>query len=78
MVADWNAIKNDPKLDVFIAKLNNLFFDKNTNLEGKLVIFSESKDTVDYLAQALKDKFRKDVLVVSSENREQLYDTIVN
>ena len=78
LVADWNAIKNDPKLDVFIAKLNNLFFDKNTNLEGKLVIFSESKDTVDYLAQALKDKFRKDVLVVSSKNRKQLYDTIVN
>ncbi|MFM7409130.1 MAG: helicase-related protein [Cuspidothrix sp.] len=69
--------KNDPKSDVFIAKLNNLFFDKNTNLEGKLVIFSESEDTVDYLSQALKAKFRKDVLVVSSENRKQLYETIV-
>ena len=78
LVKDWNAIENDPKLDVFIAKLNNLFFDKQTNLEGKLVIFSESKDTVDYLSHALKDKFRKDVLVVSSENRKQLYDTIVN
>ncbi|WP_051424287.1 helicase-related protein [Aphanizomenon flos-aquae] len=77
LVKDWNAIDNDPKLDVFIAKLNNLFFDKQTNLEGKLVIFSESKDTVDYLSQALKYKFRKDVLVVSSENRKQLYDTIV-
>ena len=78
MVKDWNAIENDPKLDVFIAKLNKLFFDKKTNLEGKLVIFSESKDTVDYLSQALKDRFRKDVLVVSSENRKQLYDIIVN
>lgn len=78
LVEDWNAIENDPKLDVFITKLNNLFFDKKTNLEGKLVIFSESKDTVDYLSQALKDKFRKDVLVVSSENRKQLYDTIVS
>ncbi|MDD1414632.1 phospholipase D-like domain-containing protein [Dolichospermum sp. ST_con] len=78
LVKDWNAIETDPKLDVFIAKLNNLFFDKKTNLEGKLVIFSESKDTVDYLSQALKDRFRKDVLVVSSENRKQLYDIIVN
>jgi superfamily II DNA/RNA helicase len=77
LVKDWNAIENDPKLDVFINKLNNLFFDKKTNLEGKLVIFSESKDTVNYLSQALNDKFRKDVLVVSSENRKQLYDTIV-
>ncbi|MDF0551799.1 helicase-related protein [Kamptonema sp. UHCC 0994] len=77
LVENWNAIENDPKLDVFIAQLNKLFLDKKTNLEGKLVIFSESKDTVDYLAEALKNEGRKDVLVVSSENRNKLYDTIV-
>lgn len=77
LVESWNAIENDPKLDVFIAQLNKLFLDKKTNLEGKLVIFSESKDTVDYLAEALKNEGRKDVLVVSSENRNKLYDTIV-
>lgn len=77
LVESWNAIENDPKSDVFIAQLNKLFLDRKTNLEGKLVIFSESKDTVDYLAEALQKRGRKDVLAVSSKNRNQLYDTIV-
>ncbi|MGB7712895.1 MAG: helicase-related protein [Microcoleus sp.] len=77
LVKGWDAVENDPKLDVFIAQLNKLFLNKKTNLEGKLVIFSESKDTVDYLAEALQKRGRKDVLVVSSKNRNQLYDTIV-
>lgn len=77
LVASWQAIKNDPKLDVFIAQLNQRFLNPKTNLAGKLVIFSESKDTVDYLAGALKNAGRKDVLVISSKNRNQLYDTIV-
>ncbi|MBS1572380.1 MAG: SWF/SNF helicase family protein, partial [Bacteroidetes bacterium] len=37
----------------------------------------ESKDTVDYLAKALEDAGRKDVLVISAANRKQMYDTIV-
>ena len=77
LVTGWAAVENDPKLDVFIAELNKQFLNKKTNLEGKLVIFSESKDTVDYLAEALQKRGRKDVLVVSSKNRNQLYDTIV-
>jgi superfamily II DNA/RNA helicase len=77
LVKGWNSIKNDPKLDVFIAQLTKQFLNKKTNVEGKLVIFSESKDTVDYLAKALEDAGRKDVLVISADNRKQMYDTIV-
>jgi ERCC4-related helicase len=77
LVKGWNAIKNDPKMDVFIAQLSKQFLNKKTNVEGKLVIFSESKDTVDYLAKALEDAGRKDVLVISAANRKQMYDTIV-
>ena len=77
LVKGWNAIAHDPKLDVFLAQLQKQFLNKKTNLEGKLVIFSESKDTVDYLAKALKDAGRKDVLVISAANRKQMYDTIV-
>ena len=73
----WNKIDYDPKLDVFIEKLTRQFLNKKTNLEGKLVIFSESKDTVDYLAEALEEIGRKDVLVISSKNRKLQYDTIV-
>ena len=77
LVKGWNAIENDPKMDVFITQLTKQFLNKKTNVEGKLVIFSESKDTVDYLAKALENAGRKDVLVISAANRKQLYDTIV-
>jgi len=77
LVKEWNAITNDPKLDVFIKELKTQFLNKKTNVEGKLVIFSESKDTVDYVAKALTDAGRKDVLVISASNRKQMYDTIV-
>jgi len=77
LVSEWESIENDPKLEVFINKLNRLFLNKRTNLEGKLVIFSESKDTVDYLSGELAKIGRTDLLVVSSENRRQLYETIV-
>jgi superfamily II DNA/RNA helicase/HKD family nuclease len=77
LVKGWNAIAHDPKLDVFLAQLQKQFLNKKTNLEGKLVIFSESKDTVDYLAKALEDAGRKDVLFISAANRKQMYDTIV-
>ena len=78
LVKSWNAVEYDPKMNVFIDQLNNRFLTKETNVEGKLVIFSESKDTVDYLAQALKDAGRNDVLVISSSNRKLMYDTIVS
>jgi ERCC4-related helicase len=77
LINGWNAIENDPKMDVFIAQLTKQFLNKKTNGEGKLVIFSESKDTVEYLAKTLKDIGRKDVLVISAANRKQMYDTIV-
>lgn len=77
MVKEWNAITNDPKLEVFIKELKKQFLNKKTNVEGKLLIFSESKDSVDYVAKALTDAGRKDVLVISAANRKQMYDTIV-
>ncbi len=77
LVKEWNAINNDPKLDVFLAQLQEQFLNKKTNVEGKLVIFSESKDSVDYVAKALTDAGRKDVLVIYAANRKQMYDTIV-
>lgn len=77
LVTRWNKVDHDPKLEVFIDKLAKQFLNKKTNLEGKLVIFSESKDTVDYLAKALENEGRKDVLVISAKNRKAKYETIV-
>lgn len=77
LVESWGAVKDDPKLKEFLHKLSSEFLNPKTNLNGKLVIFSESKDTVTYLSKALIDAGREDVLVISSENRREKYDTIV-
>ncbi len=77
LVCGWKEIDYDPKMEMFIKELKKQFLNKATNVEGKLVIFSESKDTVDYLAKALEDDGRKDVLIISAQNRKQMYDTIV-
>ncbi|NLK47742.1 MAG: helicase [Bacteroidales bacterium] len=78
LVNAWNAIDYDPKLNVFLDNLTRRFLNKKTNLEGKLVIFSESKDTVSYLKENLEAIGRKDILEISAANRGLLYDTIVN
>lgn len=77
LVENWNNIDYDPKLKKFIAKLKKQFLNKKTNIEGKLVIFSESKDTIDYLAKALEKEGRTDVLIISAKNRKAKYETIV-
>jgi superfamily II DNA or RNA helicase len=77
LVNEWQQIHYDPKMEVFLEQLQTQFLNPTINVEGKLVIFSESKDTVDYLKEQLEKKGRKDVLAVSSENRNDLYETIV-
>jgi superfamily II DNA/RNA helicase len=77
LLKEWTAIDYDPKLDVFIKNLEKQFLNKKTNQEGKLVIFSESKDTVDYLGKALKQKGRNDILLISAKNRREKYESIV-
>lgn len=72
----WAKVTVDPKLENFIDLLKNEVFRKDLNPTGKLVIFTESTDTADYLEQNLeKYNFRK-VLSVSSKNRNKTFETI--
>lgn len=48
-------------------------FKTDRNSEQKLVVFSESVDTVKYLERRIN---RKDVLVISADNRSKLFKTI--
>ena len=74
---EWDKITEDPKLDLFIKKLEKEFFEKKKNPTGKLVVFSESVDTVNYLEENLKNKLRRtDILKVSSDNRDREKETI--
>lgn len=58
----WAKVDQDPKLEQFILEL------KTTNAlkKNKLVIFTESKETGDYLYNALIEEFPKQVMFYSS------------
>ena len=73
---EWKQIDEDPKLDKFESSLSK-FISADINPTGKLVIFSESVDTVDYLYKFLTNKLgREDVLKISASNRIRLFDTV--
>jgi superfamily II DNA/RNA helicase len=72
----WDNIHEDPKLDMFVSRLDD-FIDSAINPEGKLVVFSESVDTVTYLYKHLTNVLRRDdVLYVTASNRRRLFDVI--
>ncbi|MFC1461631.1 helicase-related protein [Verrucomicrobiota bacterium] len=70
----WDGVKKrkiDPKLDEFVRRLSDELFSSEINHQGKLVVFSESKETTDYLKSGLaKHGFAK-VLTVNSANRAE-------
>ena len=51
--AEWKKEHDDPKFDLFREKLMGEFFAPSQNPTGKLVLFSESVDTLNYLHERL-------------------------
>ena len=76
LVSRWSKIKKDPKLEEFTKQINIEFFKKKINQSGKLVIFSESKETAEELSKHLLNISKHRVLTVSAENRK-LVETIL-
>lgn len=76
LCTEWDNIDEDPKLDKFNENLDR-FMASDINPENKLVIFSESVDTVNYLYKFLTEQcHRTDVLHVAAASRDKLYSTI--
>ena len=68
---DWQKEHDDQKFDLFQEKLDTEFFDEQ-NVSGKLVVFSESVDTLNYLKDKLENELgRTDVLTITAENRDK-------
>jgi len=66
----WDAIGDeDPKLDVFVQYLETRLFGPE-NREKKLVIFSESKETTEYVARRLSKTVSHRILTVDSNTRK--------
>ncbi|RGU93165.1 SNF2/RAD54 family helicase [Segatella copri] len=75
MCKAWEKITDadDSKFAKFKELLKHELFKEDRNPEQKLVVFSESVDTVKYLERRIN---RKDVLVISADNRSKLFKTI--
>lgn len=77
LVERWKRIGDkDPKLDMFIQDLKSKFLRANINHSGKLVIFTESKETASYLTKHLSEQGVDKILCVDSDNRKSLQDVI--
>lgn len=75
MWLEWECIDedDDSKFAKFADLLKHELFKKDRNPEGKIVVFSESVDTIEYLAKRIG---RSDVMVISAQNRSSLFKTI--
>ena len=70
----WSSIKRDPKLHRFLEELR-----KNKDLqENKLIIFSESKETAEYLADHIDAAFKGTVLSYNGSSGEAVRDTVID
>ncbi len=66
----WSKVNQDPKLEEFSKQIKLEFF-QSKNESGKLVIFTESKETADDLEKHMAQISDYRILKVSAENRKK-------
>lgn len=65
---EWKEIKRDPKKDQFLLELKS-----NKNIAGKkIIIFTESKETAEYIGSYLEDEYTDKVLVFSGQGSNEV------
>ena len=64
----WSDIKSDPKLDEFKKQLQTNEIVKNK----KIIVFTESKETSDYLFKNLKELYGKRIVQFSGQSSDSL------
>ena len=64
----WSLIKEDPKLDEFRLSLT-----RNTVMKGKkVIVFTESKETAEYLCEGLRDLYGDRIIFYSGQSSASL------
>lgn len=77
LIDDWKQENDDPKFDLFKDVLRNELMRPEINKEGKLVVFSESVDTLNYLYERMLHELgRGDITLVTSQNRNKVVKTV--
>ena len=69
----WSEINNDCKLEYFLELLKT-----DKNLKNKIIIFSESTETAEYLTQNIKDKLNRNVILFTGSMSQTIKDEIRN
>ena len=73
-VADlWKRIKRDPKWDTFREVLRG----EPKLKKGKLIIFTESRETAEYLAEQIKNEVEPDVLLFTGSSDEAVRKEVI-
>ena len=70
----WQKIERDPKLDLFLEMLKS---DKILK-KNKLVIFTESKETAEYLAEKLNEKLPETVLCFTGASEYSVRNKVIS
>ncbi|MBX3458568.1 MAG: helicase [Planctomycetes bacterium] len=70
----WKKIKRDPKWEAFGETLNK----HKTLKRGKLIIFTESKETANYLADQIRAEVEPKVLVFTGESHKGIREDVTN
>jgi len=76
LVNDWAKVENDPKLETFFKTLDGQLLNPAINETGKLIIFTESTDTANYLTNRIEEHLNTKILNVFSGNRSAIFETI--
>jgi superfamily II DNA or RNA helicase len=78
LYSSWKNVDKDPKYDEFLKHMRKVFFDPAINDNHKIVIFTESAETADYITGRLqKDNFSK-ILTVNSNNLRDKTESIIS
>lgn len=69
----WQKINRDPKLLTFLDELST-----NEILKNKIILFTESKETAEYLATNINKKFGDITLRFTGGSEEETRETVIN
>ena len=76
LVDQWEQVEEDPKFDEFLRGLQHELLDTDMNPQGKLVVFSESKETSQHLLKQLEENGFERTLCVHAGNRGKLRSVV--
>jgi superfamily II DNA or RNA helicase len=69
----WQMVNRDPKLLKFLNELSHNYILKN----NKLIIFTESKETAEYLTKDIEAKFPKTTLCYTGSSGSAVHDKVI-